>query len=82
VASERIHRAYDRSEKLADHIVHAAYTPFMVQLQGTLASVVVLIGVWSTALTGVLLKLLLPGRLDRMSIIVYVILGWSGAVDL
>jgi hemolysin III len=148
MASERIPRPYDSSEKLADHIVHAigivlglagasaivimaanfarptmalsivvyasgllcmlglsaaydawpvssvlrrldhsaiyvmiggTYTPFMVQLQSALASVAMLIGIWSAALAGILMKLLLPGRLHRMSVIVYVILGWSGA---
>jgi hemolysin III len=35
-------------------------------------------GVWATALLGAGLKLTLPGRLDRLSIAIYLLLGFSG----
>ena len=38
------------------------------------------IGVWLTAVVGIILKLLLPGRFDRLAVILYLFLGWSGAV--
>ena len=34
--------------------------------------------VWVTALVGVVLKMLMPGRLDRLAIGLYLALGWSG----
>jgi hemolysin III len=38
------------------------------------------IGVWLTAVVGIILKLLLPGRFDRLAVVLYLLLGWSGAV--
>jgi Haemolysin-III related len=38
------------------------------------------IGIWSAAAIGVVLKLLLPGRFDRLSVILYLVLGWSGVI--
>jgi hemolysin III len=39
-----------------------------------------MIGVWSAAALGVALKLLLPGRFERLSIILYLLLGWCGVI--
>jgi hypothetical protein len=39
-----------------------------------------LIGIWSVAAIGIGLKLLLPGRLERLSIILHLLLGWRGAI--
>jgi hemolysin III len=58
-------------------MIGGTYTVFMVQMNSTLG-VAALLGVWSTAAVGIALKLLLPGRLERMSIGLYVLLGWSG----
>jgi hemolysin III len=44
---------------------------------GTIA---LLVGVWCVAALGIALKLTLPGRLDRLSIAVYIIMGWSGFI--
>lgn len=60
-------------------MIAGTYTPFVAQMQTGLVSAGLLIGVWVTAAVGVVLKLLLPGRFDRMSILLYVLLGWSGA---
>ncbi len=38
--------------------------------------------VWTGAACGVLLKFLLPGRLDRLSILFYLALGWAGITAL
>jgi hemolysin III len=55
-------------------LIAGTYTPFMVEmgLEWMLA------GVWAIALLGVGLKLLMPGRYDRLSIALYLALGWSG----
>src|SRR5450830_1379289 len=61
-------------------MIAGTYTPFIGQLKGDFVSIGLLIGVWLTAVVGVTLKLLLPGRLDRLAVVLYLLLGWSGAV--
>jgi hemolysin III len=61
-------------------LIAATYTPFLALLKNGLVFVALSVTVWSTALLGVLLKLALPGRFDRLSIALYLILGWSGLV--
>jgi hemolysin III len=34
--------------------------------------------VWAASVLGVVLKLAFPGRLDRLSIVLYLVIGWSG----
>jgi len=43
-------------------------------------SVGLLAGVWTIAAVGIVLKLVLPGRLDNLSIALYLAMGWSGAM--
>jgi hemolysin III len=38
------------------------------------------VGVWLSAATGMALKLALPGRLDRLAVILCLLLGWSGVI--
>ena len=49
-------------------------------MKNALASAGLGIGVWLSAAAGVTLKLALPGRFDRLSIILCLLLGWSGIV--
>jgi hemolysin III len=60
-------------------LIAATYTPFAVQLKGALA-LGLLVWVWSIAAAGIVLKLVLPGRFDRMSILFYLLLSWSGVM--
>lgn len=60
-------------------LIASTYTPFVVQMTNGLVKSGLLIGVWSVALFGVLLKLFIPGRFDRFAIVIYLALGWSGA---
>jgi hemolysin III len=60
-------------------MIAATYTPFLGQLKDGVASVGLLVGIWSTAIVGVALKLLMPGRLDALATVLYLILGWSCA---
>jgi hemolysin III len=39
-----------------------------------------LAGIWLVALVGIVLKLGLPGRFDRLSVGLYLAMGWSGVV--
>jgi hemolysin III len=61
-------------------MIAGTYTAFIGQMNGDFVSIGLLIGVWLTAVVGVTLKLLLPGRFDRLAVVLYLILGWSGAV--
>lgn len=69
----------------ADHaliylMIAGTYTP-LVALVGTDARAYALLAaVWAVATVGIALKLLLPGRYDRLSIALYLILGWSGVL--
>ena len=61
-------------------MIAGTYTAFLGQMKGDFVSIGLLIGVWLTAVVGVTLKLLLPGRFDRLAVVLYLILGWSGLV--
>ena len=61
-------------------MIAGTYTAFIGQMKGDFVSIGLLIGVWLTAVVGVTLKLLLPGRFDRLAVVLYLILGWSGVV--
>ena len=61
-------------------LIAGTYTPFLALMKSSLASAALTIGIWSSALLGMFLKLALPGRFDRLSIALYLLLGWSGIV--
>jgi hemolysin III len=58
--------------------IAATYTPLIAQLKSDAVTVSTLIGVWIVAFAGVLLKACLPGRFDRLSIGLCLLLGGSG----
>ena len=58
-------------------LIAGTYTPLMTQVKASFATSALLAGIWATALVGAALKLALPGRLDRISILLYLALGWS-----
>jgi hemolysin III len=59
-------------------LIAATYTPFIMQMKDSVFAVALLIGVWCVALAGIVLKLFLPGRFDRLSVGLYLAMGWSG----
>jgi hemolysin III len=61
-------------------LIAGTYTPFIAQLKDSVTSGGLLAGVWLTAGIGIVLKLALPGRFDRLSIVLYLLLGWSGVM--
>src|SRR5260370_18306227 len=61
-------------------LIAATYTPFITQLKDSIFAVALLIGVWCVAIVGAVLKLVLPGRFDRLSVGLYLAMGWSGAM--
>jgi hemolysin III len=59
-------------------LIAATYTPFIMQVKDSIFAVALLIGVWCVAIIGIVLKLVLPGRFDRVSVGLYLAMGWSG----
>lgn len=59
-------------------LIAATYTPFIVELKDSILAMVLLAGVWCVAIVGIVLKLVLPGRFDRISVGLYLAMGWSG----
>lgn len=59
-------------------LIAATYTPFLSQLPFGPVSVGLALVVWGAAGIGILLKCLLPGRFDRLTIGLYIAIGWSG----
>jgi len=59
-------------------LIAATYTPFITQMKDSVFAMALLIGVWCVAIVGIVLKLSLPGRFDRLSVGLYLALGWSG----
>ena len=59
-------------------LIAATYTPFIIQVKDSIFAIVLLIGVWCVAAGGTVLKLVLPGRFDRVSVGLYLAMGWSG----
>jgi hemolysin III len=59
-------------------LIAATYTPFIMQVKDSIFAVALLIGVWCVAVIGIVLKLFLPGRFDRLSVGLYLAMGWSG----
>ena len=61
-------------------LIAGTYTPFLALLKSGIAWSVLTTGIWSSALAGLVLKLALPGRFDRLSIALYLLMGWSGVL--
>jgi hemolysin III len=61
-------------------LIAGTYTPFLAQMKNVLASASLGIGVWSSAVIGIALKLALPGRFDRLAVVLCLLLGWSGVI--
>jgi hemolysin III len=61
-------------------LIAGTYTPFLAQMKSALASAGLGVGVWLSAAVGIALKLALPGRFDRLAVVLCLLLGWSGVI--
>ncbi len=61
-------------------LIAATYTPFLAQLPDRATAGLMAGVVWTAALAGMTIKLFLPGRFDRLALVFYLALGWSGIV--
>src|ERR1700719_4005918 len=59
-------------------LIAATYTPFIAQMKESVFASALLIGVWCVAIAGIVLKLIFPGRFDKLSVCLYLAMGWSG----
>jgi hypothetical protein len=49
-------------------------------MKDSIFALALLIGVWCVAIVGLVLKLVLPGRFDRLSVGLFLAMGWSGVM--
>src|ERR1700761_4919061 len=61
-------------------LIAATYTPIIMELKDSLFAMALLIGVWCVAIVGIAIKLMAPGRFDRLSVGLYLAMGWSGVM--
>ncbi|MDH6231121.1 hemolysin III [Mesorhizobium soli] len=61
-------------------LIAATYTPFLTQLADTSLATRMIVLVWSAAAVGVALKMFFPGRFDRLAVVFYLAIGWSGVM--
>ena len=61
-------------------LIAATYTPFLAQLHDAAVTGPMIAVVWGAAVAGMAIKLFLPGRFDRLAIVFYLAIGWSGIV--
>jgi hemolysin III len=61
-------------------LIAATYTPIIMELKDSVTAMVLLAGVWCVAIVGIVIKLVLPGRFDRLSVGLYLTMGWSGVM--
>jgi len=59
-------------------LIAGTYTPFLARMGSDPIPQVLMAVVWLASLIGIILKLALPGRFDRLSIALYLLIGWSG----
>src|SRR6201991_4079007 len=56
-------------------LIAATYTPFIMELRDSALAMALLIVVWCVAIFGIVLKLVWPGRFDRVAVGLYLALG-------
>lgn len=61
-------------------LIAATYTPFLQRGSGDGWIFAMLLAIWATAIVGILLKCLFPGRYDKLAILLYLGMGWSGVM--
>lgn len=59
-------------------LIAGTYTPLLGLLGDTPPGDIMLVAVWSAAIVGIALKLLVPNRFGRLALVLYAGIGWSG----
>src|SRR5260370_2067655 len=58
-------------------LIAATYTPFVTQMKDSIFAIALLTGVWGVAIVGIGIKLVLPGRFDRLAGRLYLAMAWT-----
>lgn len=58
--------------------IAGTYTPFLALIGNTTVANLLGTLVWSMALVGIALKLIVPNRFGRIALVLYLAIGWSG----
>ena len=71
--------------RLLDHcciylLIAGSYTPFGLVIGGDMFGRILLAGIWSFAIVGILLKLVFRDRFTVLTVISYVVMGWLGVL--
>jgi hemolysin III len=60
--------------------IAGTYTPFLAVLSGTRDGQLLTVLVWGAAIVGIALKLIVPQRFGRLTLLLYLAIGWSGVL--
>jgi hemolysin III len=76
-------RAGSELRRRLDHaaifvMIAGTYTPFTLSVLSGGPAIAMTAGIWTVALAGAFMKLRYPRRLERLSIALYLALGWQG----
>ena len=73
---KRVFRIFDHSTIFL--LIAGSYTPFtLVLLRGSGAALAVFIAVWAAALLGMVLNAIDLARFEKLSMVLYVVMGWA-----
>lgn len=61
-------------------LIAGTYTPFLTQMNDPQAARLMLGIIWGAAALGIVMKLVFPGRLERVAVVFYLAMGWSGVI--
>jgi hemolysin III len=61
-------------------LIAATYTPFLQRGSDDPLLFAMLIAIWLFAAMGIVLKCFFPGRCDKVAILLYLAMGWSGVL--
>lgn len=61
-------------------LIAGTYTPLLAMLGDTPTGTIMLIAVWSAAVIGIALKLIVPQHFGRLALVLYLGIGWSGVL--
>ncbi|MGO8090168.1 hemolysin III family protein [Rhizobium leguminosarum] len=61
-------------------LIAATYTPFLERGADDPLLLFMLVAIWLFAAVGIVLKCVFPGRFDRLAILLYLAMGWSGVL--
>ncbi|OWV74843.1 DNA-binding protein [Rhizobium sp. R339] len=61
-------------------LIAATYTPFLERGADDPLLMFMLVAIWLFAAAGIFVKCVFPGRYDRLAILLYLAMGWSGVL--